>query len=78
MHRSAMKKKLSKLSSEQWWNDILEFERTHEIAFASPRALVEARLIEALDKARRQRRRATHNVTARRRPAAAGTAAHSK
>jgi len=46
-----------KLTAEEWWNDIVEYERTHEIAFASPRALLEARMIEAMDKARRPPRR---------------------
>lgn len=46
-----MKTKLA--AAEKWWNDIAEYERTHEIAFASPRALLEARRIEAMRKARR-------------------------
>jgi hypothetical protein len=56
-----MKTKLT--AAEKWWNDIVEYESTHEIAFASPRALLEAHMIAAMDKARRPRRRA-------RRPAA--------
>ncbi len=53
-----MKTKLTatQKAAEKWWNDIVEYERTHEIAFASPRALLEARMIEAMDKARRPRR----------------------
>jgi len=46
----------TKLTPTEWMDDILEYERTHEIAFASPRALLEARIIEAMDKARRPRR----------------------
>jgi len=62
-----MKTKLT--LAEKWWNDIVEYERTHEIAFASPRALLEARMIEAMDKARRPRRRAHRNGVAPRRKA---------
>ena len=58
-----MKTKLT--AAEKWWNDCAEYEATHEIAFASPRALLEAHLIAAMDKARRPRR------TARRTKAAA-------
>ena len=50
----------------------MEYERTHEIAFASPRALLEVRMIEAMDKARSPRRRAHRNGVARRRKAIAG------
>lgn len=61
-----------KLTAEEWWNDILEYERTHEIAFASPRALLEARMIAQMDKARRPKRRTrTSTVTPRRKPVAA-------
>ena len=67
--RPDMKKKLT---AEEWWNDILEFERTHEIAFASPRALLEARMIEAMDKARRPHRRAHRNGTAHQRKVVLG------
>ena len=54
-----------KLTAEEWWNDIVEYERTHEIAFASPRALLEARMIAEIDKARRPRRRARRNGAVR-------------
>ena len=54
-------------AAEKWWNDCAEYERTHEIAFASPRALLEARMIEAMDKARRPHRRAHRNGVAHRR-----------
>jgi hypothetical protein len=50
----------------------VEYERTHEIAFASPRALLEARMIEAMDKARRPHRRAHRDGAARRLKAVAG------
>lgn len=56
-----MKTKLT--AAERWWNEIAEYEATHLIAFASPRALLEARLIAEIDKARRPRRR---NATSRR------------
>jgi hypothetical protein len=46
-----------KLSGEDWLRECFEYERTHEIAFASPRALLEARMIAQMDKARRSRRR---------------------
>jgi hypothetical protein len=64
-----MKTKLT--AAEKWWNDCAEYEATHEIAFASPRALLEARMIEALDKARRPHRRAHRNGVAHRRKAVA-------
>ena len=53
-----------------WLEECFEYERTHEIAFASPRALLEARLIAEMDKARRPHRRAHHNGVARRRKTA--------
>lgn len=58
-----------KLTAEEWWNDILEYERTHEIAFASPRALLEARMIAEMDKARRPKRRTRSGAAASRRKA---------
>ena len=58
-----------KLSADEWWDDIVEYERTHEIAFASPRALLEAHMIAAMDKARRPRRRVHRNGVARHRKA---------
>jgi len=57
----------SKLTPKEWLDDLLEYERTHEIAFASPRALLEARMIAAMDKARRPRRRARRSGVAHRR-----------
>ncbi len=59
-------------AAEKWWNDIAEYEVTHEIAFASPRPLLEARMIVAMDKARRPHRRADRNGVARQRKAVAG------
>lgn len=68
-----MKTKLTaaEKAAEKWWNDCAEYERTHEIAFFSPRALLEARMIAEMDKARRPHRRAHRNGVARRRKAAA-------
>jgi len=60
-----------KLTPQEWMDDILEYERTHEIAFASPRALLEARMIAEMDKARRPRRRARRNGAVRPRKVAA-------
>lgn len=64
-----MKAKLTaaEKAADKWWNDIVEYERTHEIAFAAPRALLEARMIEAMDKARRPHRRNHRNGVARHR-----------
>ena len=39
-----------------WLADLFDYEAKHPIAFASPRALVEARLIAEMDKVRRPRR----------------------
>lgn len=61
-----------KLTAEEWWNDIVEYERTHEIAFASPRALLEARMIAEMDKARRPRPRNQRNGVSHRRKTVAG------
>ena len=41
-----------------WLDDLFDYEAKHPIAFASPRALVEARLIAEMDRARSPRRRA--------------------
>ncbi|MDA1277361.1 MAG: hypothetical protein O2960_25425 [Verrucomicrobia bacterium] len=65
-----------KLTAEKRWNDIVESERTHEIAFAEPRTLLEARMIEAMAKARSPRRRGHCNGVARRRKAAKNRTAH--
>jgi len=59
------------LTPQEWMDDILEYERTHEIAFASPRALLEARMIAEMDKARRPKRRVRSNAAASRRKAVA-------
>ncbi len=64
-----MKTKLT--AAEKWWNECAEYESTHEIAFASPKALLEARMIAAMDKARHPRRRAGRNGVAPRPKAAA-------
>ena len=55
-----------KQTDEEWLRDCFEYERTHEIAFASPKALLEARMIAEMDKARRPRRRAHRNGVVRR------------
>jgi hypothetical protein len=49
---------VEKTGTNPAWN-----ERPQEIAFASPRAVLEARMIEAMDKARRPRRGARGNET---------------
>lgn len=45
------------LDGEEWLRDLFSYEATHPIAFASPRALVEARLIAEMDKIRQRPRR---------------------
>ena len=60
----------TKLTPKEWMDDLLEYERTHPIAFASPRALLEARMIAEMDKARRPKARARRNGGARRRKTA--------
>jgi hypothetical protein len=60
-----------KMTDEEWLRDLFDWEAKHPIAFASPRALVEARLIADMEKARRPRRRTQRNGTARRRNGAA-------
>lgn len=52
-----------------WLRECFDYEATHPVAFASPRALLEARMIEAMDKARRPQRRARRNGAAPRRKA---------
>ena len=49
---------MSTTRTPDWLDECFDYERTHEIAFASPKALLEARLIAATDKALRPRRRA--------------------
>jgi len=55
-----------------WLDECFEYERTHPMVFASPRALLEARMIAEMDRARRPRRRAHRNGVAHRRKVAAG------
>ena len=43
-------------TDEEWLRNLFDYEARHPIAFASPRALAEARLIAAMDKVRRPRR----------------------
>jgi len=54
-----------------WLDECFEYEAIHPIAFASPRALVEARLIAELDKTRRPHRRKHIKGVPRRRKTAA-------
>jgi hypothetical protein len=54
-----------------WLDRCFEYEAAHEIAFASPRALLEARMIAEIDRARRSHRRNRKNGAAHRRKAAA-------
>ena len=56
------------MTLEELW----DFEDKHPVVFASPRALLEARMIAEMDKARRPHRRARRNGVARRRKAVAG------
>ncbi len=59
-------KRTKPVSLEELW----DFEDKHPVVFASPRALAEARFIDALERARLNRRRRTHrNGVARRRKA---------
>ena len=60
----------TKLTPKEWMDDLLEYERTHTIAFASPRALLEARMIAEMDKARRPKARARRNESVQRRKTA--------
>jgi hypothetical protein len=56
------------MTLEELW----DFEDKHPVVFASPRALADARLIAALERARLNRRRRTpRNGVARRRKAVA-------
>lgn len=47
-------------NGEDWLRDLFDYEAKHPIAFASPRALVEARLIAEMEAIRRNRRRRVH------------------
>jgi len=60
-----------KLTDEEWLRDVFDYEAKHPIAFASPRALVEARIIAEMDKARSHHRRARRNGLSHRRKAVA-------
>jgi hypothetical protein len=44
--------------------ELWEYEATHPVVFASPRALAEARLIDELEKLKRARRRNRRNGVA--------------
>lgn len=52
-----MKKASENDDGNAWLRRCFEYEATHEIAFASPRALLEAGLIAGMDKARASRSR---------------------
>jgi len=66
--RHDMKLRAQKIvAADTWWDDVLEYERTHEIAFASPTALVDARIIAELEKKCGALRRALRKGSARRR-----------
>jgi hypothetical protein len=59
-----------KQTAREWLDDLWNYEDKHPIAFASPRALAEARLIAELDRARRLHRRTDRNGVPPRRKAA--------
>ena len=44
-----------KLTADKWWDEIVECEMRAEIAFASARALPEARMSAEMDNARARR-----------------------
>jgi hypothetical protein len=48
---------MAAISAKKWYEDLLEYEATHEIAFASPSALAEARVIAKLEDLRKRHRR---------------------
>jgi hypothetical protein len=50
-----------KQTAREWLDDLWKYEDKHPIAFASPRALLEARLIAEMDRAQRSHRRARRN-----------------
>jgi len=60
-----------KQTAKEWLDDLWNYEDKHPIAFASPRALVEARLIAEMDRARRPQRRTHRNGVVHRRKALA-------
>jgi hypothetical protein len=61
-----------KLTDEEWLRDLFDYEAKHPIAFASPRALIEARLIAEMDKARRPRHEHRDGFVRRRKAMALG------
>jgi hypothetical protein len=62
----------TKQTAREWLDDLWTYEDKHPVAFASPRALVEARLIAEMDRARRLHRRTRRNGTVHRVKVAAG------
>ncbi len=61
-----------KQTAREWLDDLWNYEDKHPLAFASPRALVEARLIAELDRVRRPHRGTRRNGATYRRNAALG------
>ena len=61
-------KRTKPMTLEELW----DFEDKHPVVFASPRALLEARMIAEMDKARRPRHRAHRNGAALRRKPVVG------
>jgi hypothetical protein len=62
----------AKQRARGWLEDLWDYEDKHPVVFASPRALVEARLIAAMERTRRPRRRDGRNGALRERKAAVG------
>jgi hypothetical protein len=60
-------KRTKPMSLEELW----EYEASHPVVFASPRALADARMIADLERTKRSRRQHSHNGLARRLKAAA-------
>lgn len=59
-----------KLTPREWMDDILEYERTHEIVFVSSRPLLDYMIAE-MDRIRSPRHRARRSGSAPRRKSAA-------
>jgi hypothetical protein len=60
----------TKQTAQKWLDKLWNYEDKHPVVFASPRALVEARLIAEIDHTRRPRRRTQRNGSAHRLKAA--------
>ena len=59
----AEKRRLHDMKAE-WLQDLWDNEAKYPVAFASARALLEARLIAEMERAKQNRRRRCHKVTA--------------